>query len=143
MNPTLRAHVKGGIPQWQDKRLKEAVLNGFEGKDIDVTFAEHKNTRTDPQRKYYWSVLVVYAMEILRKHGNDYDKDQTHYFLLDKFSKIETLDRDGAPIGHTLKTTSEMTTAEFSFFKERIQQWGAEEGFIIPDPDKDWREHKH
>jgi len=76
-------------------------------------------TRSNPQNKYYFGVVVDMISE---ETGNE--PEETHELLKLKFLK---------PMGKA--NTTQLDTREFNLYIEKIQRWAAIElGCIIPDP---------
>ena len=63
-------------------------------------------------------------------------KEQTHELLKYKFLKREFITSDG-DILQSVGSTTELSTIEFSEYKESIQQWASEYlNIIVPDPNE-------
>lgn len=76
-------------------------------------------TRSNPQNKYYFGVIVDM---ISQETGNE--PEETHELLKLKFLK---------PMGK--QNTTQLDTREFNLYIEKIQRWAAQElSMVIPDP---------
>ena len=100
-------------------------LKKMEGKRIQVSVRRYKTSRTDPQNKYYWGVVV----EML---GNElgYMPEEMHEALKWKFL------RKGGKL-ETVKSTTSLNTIEFEIFLEKVRIWAITDFQIkIPLPNE-------
>ena len=78
-------------------------------------------TRSNPQNKYYFGVVVDMISE---ETGNE--PEETHELLKLKFLKS---------MGKA--NTTQLDTKEFNIYIEKIQRWAAQElSCVIPDPNE-------
>lgn len=90
-------------------------------KCVKCGFQWVSTTTSDPQRAYYFAVIV----DMLSEFTGDEFYDM-HEILKKMF--IE-------PLGY--KSTSDMTTGDFSIFCKRVQDWARNKHELnIPDPKK-------
>jgi hypothetical protein len=88
-------------------------------KCVKCGFTWVSTTRSNPQNKYYFGVIVDMISE---ETGNE--PEETHELLKLKFLKS---------MGK--KNTTQLTTVEFNTYIEKIQRWASIElSLIIPDP---------
>ena len=125
--------VEAGKIKIQEKGKFEMFLSLLEGKDIVVRIGEKKRIRTtgrpdeaSNQNGWYWDCIV----EIPANHIG-YTKQEMHdaYGIL--FRKRENQCKPA-----TVQSTTAMNTKEFAEYCEHCRRWAAEQGFVIPDPDK-------
>jgi hypothetical protein len=95
------------------------------GDELDVVLQPHRRTRTNPQNRYYWGVVV----KLLAEHCG-YEPDEMHEALKARFLGANDPQFGLLKIGSTRK----LTTVEFGVFLEQCQQLGAEMGVYIPNP---------
>jgi len=63
--------------------IKEVVKH-YEGQFVDVTFQKQKKSRTKPQHKYYWAVIVPIFKNCIREEwGEIRSTEDIHTFLKD------------------------------------------------------------
>lgn len=102
-----------------------------------ITVAQKKKRRSSSQNSYLWG--VVYPT-ILSEGGEDLRGWTVHdlheFFLIDHFGS-ETLEGFGKKRLKPLKRSAKLTTTEFMDFCAHIQQFMAERGVVIPDPNED------
>lgn len=111
-------------PNWFREQLKS-----LEGKEVDVIVKRRKKTRSNPQNDYYFGVVVPAFMKIFEGAGIDYDKDKSHSILATKYLLIHE------PYSR-VRSTTELSTVEFNDYLLELQQWAAEMGYYIPDPNE-------
>lgn len=90
------------------------------------TIIKEKIPRTLKANAYYWVAVVG----IPAQHFG-YSVEEMHealkWLFLRKFE-------EGKP--ETVRSTTELSTVEFSEYVEKCRKWAAEEGLVIPDPDE-------
>lgn len=123
------------------KRLRSEVGKAFAGKDVIVTFARPKKTRSSEQNRYYWGVVVRMVCEAFNEIGNPVNADNqediqsVHEFLKRRFLQPEIfVDANGE--AHEIGwSTSRLTTSQMMDYIAQIQQFAVEFlNVIIPDP---------
>ena len=110
-----------------EKALFRDYLATLEGKEVQVAVEERKYTRTLPQNNWYWAAVV----QIPADHFG-YTKEEMHAVYGQMFRKAEKVIAD--KIYEYVRSTTTMTTAEFSDYCEKCRMWAAGEGIVIPDP---------
>lgn len=115
----------------EDGKAFKAAFYPHEGKKVRVTVERYRNRRSDPQNKYYWSVVVPAIGEVI---GED-DKEAVHDFLKNE------LNYEIVAIGdkeiRVPKSTAKLNTMEFKQYLERVQRWASEFlSLYIPGPDE-------
>ena len=123
------------------KRLRAEVGKAFAGKEVVVTFARPKKTRSSEQNRYYWGVVVRMVCEAFNEIGNPVNADNqediqsVHEFLKRRFLQPEIfVDANGE--AHEIGwSTSRLTTSQMMDYIAQVQQFAAEFlNVIIPDP---------
>lgn len=109
-----------------DNREKfDAYLVGL-GDDIkvEVTVRKWRRQRSHEQNRYYWGVII----DMLGNYFG-YEPEEMHEALKFKF-----LRKTDGPL-ETVRSTTDLTTKEFSDYCDGIKRWAASEyQFVIPDP---------
>lgn len=107
---------------------EQNTLNQFykinEGKTVYIHVDTVKPSRTLLQNSYYWTLI-----NLLSDFTGDTPKD-LHDNLKEEFI-TPLFDKYGKQVE---KSTTRLTTAEFTKYIERVRQVGAEWGCILPDP---------
>ena len=123
------------------KRLRYEVGKAFAGKEVVVTFARPKKTRSSEQNRYYWGVVVRMVCEAFNEIGNPVNADNqediqsVHEFLKRRFLQPEIfVDANGE--AHEIGwSTSRLTTSQMMDYIAQVQQFAVEFlNVIIPDP---------
>lgn len=92
--------------------------------------------RSNQQNRYYWGAMLPIVRDGMKQLGVVVSIEQAHELLKFRFLKSEYVTTDGEVI-ETIKSTTELSPAEFNEYIERVQQWSAEYLHIdIPDPNK-------
>lgn len=112
----LTIHNRIAVEEW-------AMQNP--GRNILVKFEKRGSKRSHPQNAYYWSCVVHSVMMGLREIGYSLSKDETHFFLKQKFNPVLVPNKDGLAI-ELPGTTTQLNKIEFSEYVERIAQFAAE-----------------
>ena len=123
------------------KRLRAEVGKAFAGKDVIVTFARPKKTRSSEQNRYYWGVVVRMVCEGFQSLGNPVNPDSVedaelvHTYLKRRFLEpIRVADANGEvhELGYS---TTQLSTSQMMDYIAQVQQFASEFlNVIIPDP---------
>jgi len=98
-----------------------------EGRRVVVTKTPERRDRTLSQNAYYRGVVIKVISQ-----WADHDPDEIHEAMRYKFLGTRETKTGLRIVGRT----SRLTTAEFTEYVERVRQWAAEQGLVIPDPQK-------
>jgi hypothetical protein len=112
----LPAKIKGKKLIPANTRNYENALSLYEGLEVVITIAKPTKSRTNPQNAYLWA--VPYRM-ISDETGNDIDS--VHHYMAGMFLSEKT-----SGLIDQVKSTTRLTTVEFSEYIEKIIQWAAE-----------------
>ena len=121
--------IKGKFENWE---LFLNDLKRFEGKRLRYVLTNDKK-RSNEQNRYWWSGVVKRIADWLRDAGNDVLDNDVHEFLKMKYLGKREVKIDGK-IFERYRSTTELTTTEFSDLIEKIQRDFAKRGLIISDP---------
>lgn len=89
--------------------------------------------RSDPQNRYYWGVVIESVRHGFLGIGYELTKEETHFFLKEKFNAITIENKEGVTI-EVPGTTTQMTKSAFSEYVEKIARFSAEFlGIVIPE----------
>ena len=99
--------------------------------------------RSNLQNAYWHAVIVKGFFEFLRTQDYSISKpEQAHYLLCAKLLPTETVvnKSTGEVMGDLVRTSSQLTTAEFTDLIDRALIYLADMfGIVLPLPDPDWR----
>ncbi len=126
MNPIFRATIQKGKVVFDRVDMLNSYLIGLEGKEVEVIVSRRKKHRTNPQNSWYWACVVAIPAEHF-----GYTPDEMHEAFKWLFLKK---DENNKP--PTVRSTTSLSTVEFSEYVEKCRQFCAEEGLYIPDPEE-------
>lgn len=139
----MKMEITTSIVDGKFKRNRNLVLkalNGFDGKDVVLTLAKPRKTRTTPQNAYYWGIVLPLVQQgLLDATGELRSFNDIHYkILLPMFAPVnEIVNKSTGEVLEERITSSGMTTTQFCGYINDIQKWGAEFlGTDIPDPEE-------
>jgi len=113
----------------RDKQTAVDYINKLPDKPYDVNIKLHKQTRTCPQNRLYW----MWINAISKDTGNE-PNDLHEYFGNKWLPEISVQMPDG--VLHKNQSTTQLNTAEFTAYLDKIQIFAsAELGIILPNPD--------
>ena len=97
-------------------------------KDWKYVIKERKNTRSDKQNSYYWALIDLVSKE------TGIDKDEIHEKMRYKFLSVPPKSDKQLPY---CKSTSKLTTAEFTTYIEDMRNFFAELlGMVLPSAEE-------
>jgi len=117
--------VSGGKFLPDNPETFKRVFYKYEGKRIIVKISRFKKSRSNNQNKYMWGAVY----DIISDHTG-YTTEEVHDAMKLLFLRVH---RDGLP--DTVKSTSNLNTAEMEDYLENIRRWASVEmGLYIPLP---------
>lgn len=140
---TYYGRVKDGTIELPGKRFRQEVARAFEGKPIEVVVRRRKKIRSPEQNRYYWGLVlnILAAQFRLWAPDQEINCEIAHEWCKDRFlpmiqdwDDITVTTPEGA--WESRRTTTRLTTTQFMDYIALIQQWAAEYGLYIPDPDE-------
>lgn len=102
-------------------------------KDVKVTVAEHRNTRSDQQNRLLWSLYG----DILERGGETmggWTKDDLHELFLGMHFGWEVIEGFGQKRNKPIRRSSKLSTVEFAELVEFILRYMAEQGVYLNAP---------
>jgi hypothetical protein len=100
---------------------------------------KHITKRSLNSNKYYWLIMDRYVQPALYDAGwNDIkNKDAAHEFVKSLFLKTKFTNESSGEVVERIRSTTELTKAEFNEYLEDIKMWAAQYlGVAIPDPNQ-------
>lgn len=131
INLVFRVRFENGRIIWRgyDHKRFDVLKAKFEGKEAELILRAPQKRTTDPQRRYYFGVIVAMVCEAAG-YGPEY-KDAMHEYLKGLFLK----DNSG-PLPLT-RSTQKLTTVEREEYHDHCRRWAAETfGLYIPMPNE-------
>lgn len=102
----------------QNQIYKDIIQSGWN--EFEVTICKKSKHRSSQQNRWWWACVTVLSNEL------GYTKDQMHEICKYKFLKRELVDEKTGEVFEYLKSTTELTTTEFSTLIESLIQWSNE-----------------
>lgn len=110
-------------------------------KELEIVVKKHRRLRSNAQNRWLWGVAYVTIKQWYKEtQGEDITSEEIHAHNL---SSIQGYRYDVKEIlGEEVlimegKRTSKMSVEEFQQMMEKLQQYYAERGLVIPDPEGD------
>jgi len=110
------------------------ALKEFDGKRIEITIKEWKNTLTRRQQKYYRGALLPFSVRVFNDAGTMIiDCDEMHEVYKQAFWSREVI--INGKTRRVSKSTTKMTTKEKTMFMEKIKEFLRDSyNEIAPEP---------
>ena len=113
------------------------LLQPLKGREIELVVKRRSKTRSGYQNAYYWGVVINIVTEALVDLGNNVTHEDAHEFLKANFNYSEILNERTGEVMRVPRSTTELSTIEFSEYIEKIAQWASEWLKInIPEPNE-------
>lgn len=121
-----------------DERRKALACVGALSGRHRIELTPYRARRSDPQNRWYWGCIVSAFYAFL--HEQDYNinhPEQAHELIKAKFLTVDVASKTtGEVIAQRVRSTTELSTAEFSDYCERTRAWLLDFfGIVVPDPD--------
>ena len=125
----LRATDRVAIASYIGKHFADGEL-------VDVTVAPHEVEHTDPQRGYYFGVVVPYAQQGMLEQGTRQSKDDTHAWLMWHLAPDERTTVKYGQHEHVMRASfAKFSKARVKQHIDACIQWIAEEfSLAVPEP---------
>lgn len=121
-------NLKMKTPEDREK-VKTYIDRLPDGKLFEVVITKHREKRSIPQNKLYWSWIACISNET----GND--KIDLHKFFSEKYLPRNIHEVFGEQVERTISTTI-LDTLQFTQYLDRVQQFAnVELGIVLPNPD--------
>lgn len=102
-------------------------LQHLAGTPIEVVIRRRRAQRSHSQNRAYWGIVIAYTAEHF-----GYDPEEMHSVWKLEFLKDHTEDKPFPRI----KSTTELSTAEFEDYVAKIRRKAAEYGCDVPEPNE-------
>ncbi len=125
----------GRLPLKLGERVRD-VLKALAGKPIHFVIEDQKRYSTNPQRQYYFGVIVTQFQEYFSSHGMWYDKDDLHDMMMKEIVKlwIEEPNPFTGDIQKKRRSYNNLSTIEAENYHTLCRAEAAKRGFDIPEP---------
>lgn len=131
MKAETTAYVKDGILFFRNKAFIEGYCIKSGVTEFDVTIENKKKHRSVQQNRWYWA-----AIKILADHTG-YTSNEMHEVCKLKFLKVELVNEKTGEVLEYVKSTTDLSTTEFSVYMDELRLWAAENFSLeIPLPNE-------
>ena len=123
----FNAQIRDGKLEWLSFPLFSKWLSFQKSGLYTVNIKRYHKPRTEQQNRYYWGVVVPLIAEwVGEEDREDIHETLKSMFNIDRTKKVSIV-----------KSTTRLTTQEFTDYVERVVIWAAKQGVVIPDPEKE------
>lgn len=136
MKLSFTAPVKNGhLPEWV--RLEIVIaLKQMEGKRVEIDIRPEKEYSSNPQRKYYFAVIVEKIRDLFFQFGTVMNKDEIHDWLMVNVGKwMQDIDIPGGK-GTKRRSYMDLSISETEVHHTLCRKFAAENGMQIPEPNE-------
>lgn len=120
-----------------NRQRLQRQIGSLEG-SYRIEISPTRPTRSVKQNAFYWGVIIASLWEWLRDQDWTIGSDEAaHEMLKARFLATTIINkRTGEVIGRRVRSTTELTTEEFSDYVERCRMFLSEWcNIVVPDPD--------
>lgn len=124
-------------------RAVKQLMRQFSGMQVEVCIRAKRYYTTQPQRGYYWAVVIFLIGERMRsdgvtgRYGGPITDQEVHEVMALKFLRFTVfVDESTGECTELVKSTSELTVTEMGEYIERVVTWAVEQ-FRIHKPHDD------
>lgn len=112
-----------------ERFTKEILESGWS--EFEITVKKKSKHRSVNQNRWYWQCVTILSNEL------GYTKDEMHEIIKFKLLKDFKIDLTTGETFEYLKSTTDLTTTEFSTFVENLIIWSATQfNCVLPMPNE-------
>lgn len=127
----------GRLPTMLGERVRD-VLKLLAGKPIHFVIEDQKRYSTNPQRQYYFAVIVTQFQQYFAAQGQWFDKDTLHEMMMTGIGNLWKEEPD--PFTETIikkrRSYNSLSTVEAENYHTLCRADAARRGFDIPEPNE-------
>ena len=112
------------VPRWR------AAIQRLEGRRIEVTLQQFRQTRSLKANAYLWGVIYPTIAE-----WSGHDENELHDAMKAMFLPAREVSLPTGEVVMALASTRTLDTLAFSDFVTRVKVWARGQGVEIPEPD--------
>lgn len=129
----------GRVPRNISEAVRDAVFKVEPGQRLKLTVGKAKKYSSDPQRRYYWAVIIPRIQGLFLSNGGQYiDEQDLHSWLMWNVGGW-TRERKGVRGEKILvrRSYTDLSTLEAEEHHTKCRLWAAERGLDIPEPNEE------
>ena len=128
--PKFKAKVENGLVKLADPKRMERLLEGFEGKNINVILKRYTKQRTQNQNAYFFGGVLTPISD-----STGHDVDELFMIFKDMFLDPVVTNYRGKKVT-LVGGTSELDTVGFGEFIDKVIREAADMGIVIQSPEE-------
>lgn len=133
---TCKIQETGRLPEIIGIRLRDA-LKAQAGKPVHILLEPPKKYVSDPQRAYYFAVIVEAIQELFREAGTIMAKEEMHHWLMEHVGKwFKNVVTPDGEVTQMRRSYMDLSTWETEQQHTLCRAWAAERGVQIPEPNE-------
>jgi hypothetical protein len=134
----IRTNVINGNLK-RNRNLLIDAINSFEGQNVTVTIQKTKKTRSNPQNRFYYGLVIPIMQQCLKDAGYLMTNESVHEMLKLRFLKESILvNEETGEYLERIKSTTELSTTDFMEYILQIQKFAIEYfNTEIPNPNEE------
>lgn len=117
---------QGSLILKESAKWKE-IIKKLEGKEVQLGIEKKKRKRSISQNNYYWLIVTLIS------ESTTHTMEEIHEACRRKFLARKEITIQGETL-LIPRSTTELSTVEFSEYIERVRCFAAELGVVTPDP---------
>lgn len=119
--------VENGALQIYHRKVFDAMLERFNGKEVRLQVTKKRKNRSNPQNKYYWGVVIpIIQNGLFETQGEWINANETHEFLKTNFNYKELVNESTGEVLKLAQTTTTKTTVEFEEYLDKCRAFALE-----------------
>lgn len=128
----------GKVPHDVSVAVRDAVA-AAKGEKLKLTLGKVKKYSSDPQRQYYFAVIIQRIQGLLLTRGGKYvDEDDIHDYLMRHVGQwMREKDIGGGEKILVRRSYNDLSTIEAEEHHTKCRKWAAERGLDIPEPNEE------
>jgi hypothetical protein len=135
MTVSTLGEIRRGKLCVKSAQVFSSALARFKDGPVEIKVERKHATRSGQQNRWYWSCVVGLVAE-----HTGYTPDEIHDIYKAKFipKELAIADGNGEVVMEVVigGSSAKLDTAQFSDYCERIREWAATLGVVIPDPNE-------
>ena len=132
MKQNIISRVTNGKISPESTRAVVAFIQANEGRMVEIGLKSYKRKRSDKQNAHYWGCVVPTVYAKLIEIGEIVSPEDVHLYLKGSIGGFQK-----RVMGKWVtQSSTELSTAEWSEWLDKICAWGALNGIAIPMPER-------